>query len=112
MWAVLTRLEQSKHANLTLMQKLNRYTGSYEQPDERLMRSVEEKIDSPEGRKDDFRREIMNYIGAHPDEERLMRSVEEKIDIPEGRKDYFRRPAGCGNSLPPAHFAAQRAAED
>ncbi|HJZ56669.1 MAG TPA: serine protein kinase, partial [Gemmataceae bacterium] len=42
----------------------NRYTGNYEDPDERLMRSVEEKIDIPEGRKDDFRREIMNYIGA------------------------------------------------
>src|SRR5213079_3271114 len=37
----------------------NRYTGNYEEPDERLMRSVEEKIDIPEGRKDDFRREIM-----------------------------------------------------
>ncbi len=42
----------------------NRYTGNYEEPDERLMRSVEEKIDIPDGRKDDFRREIMNYIGA------------------------------------------------
>ncbi len=42
----------------------NRYTGDYGEPDERLMRSVEEKIDIPEGRKDDFRREIMNYIGA------------------------------------------------
>ena len=27
------------------------------------MRSVEEKIDIPESRKDDFRREIANYIG-------------------------------------------------
>jgi serine protein kinase len=42
----------------------NRYTGNYEEPDERLMRSIEEKIDIPDGRKDDFRREIMNYIGA------------------------------------------------
>src|SRR6187401_1452629 len=42
----------------------NRYTGNYEEPDERLMRSIEEKIDIPESRKDDFRREIMNYIGA------------------------------------------------
>jgi serine protein kinase len=42
----------------------NKYTGQYEQPDERLMRSIEEKIDIPESRKDDFRREIMNYIGA------------------------------------------------
>jgi len=32
--------------------------------DERLMRSIEEKIDISESRKDDFRREIMNYIGA------------------------------------------------
>ncbi len=42
----------------------NKYTGSYEEPDERLMRSIEEKIDIAESRKDDFRREIMNYIGA------------------------------------------------
>lgn len=42
----------------------NKFTGSYEEPDERLMRSIEEKIDIPESRKDDFRREIMNYIGA------------------------------------------------
>ncbi len=42
----------------------NKYTGLYEEPDERLMRSIEEKIDIPESRKDDFRREIMNYIGA------------------------------------------------
>ncbi len=42
----------------------NKFTGAYEEPDERLMRSIEEKIDIPESRKDDFRREIMNYIGA------------------------------------------------
>ena len=42
----------------------NTYTGQDEEPDERLMRSIEEKIDIPESRKDDFRREIMNYIGA------------------------------------------------
>jgi serine protein kinase len=42
----------------------NSYTGQYEEADERLMRSIEEKIDIPESRKDDFRREIMNYIGA------------------------------------------------
>ncbi len=42
----------------------NKYTGLYDEPDERLMRSIEEKIDIPESRKDDFRREIMNYIGA------------------------------------------------
>jgi serine protein kinase len=42
----------------------NPYTGQDEEPDERLMRSIEEKIEIPESRKDDFRREIMNYIGA------------------------------------------------
>ncbi len=42
----------------------NRYTGADEEPDERLMRSIEEKIDIPDSRKDDFRREIMNYIAA------------------------------------------------
>ena len=40
------------------------YTGAPEPPNERLMRSIEERIDIPESRKDDFRREIMNYIGA------------------------------------------------
>ncbi|MEZ6317304.1 MAG: hypothetical protein R3B49_00930 [Phycisphaerales bacterium] len=43
---------------------VNKYTGRDEEPDERLMRSIEEKIDIPDSRKDDFRQEIMNYIGA------------------------------------------------
>ena len=42
----------------------NKYTGQDEPPNEKLMRSIEEKIDIPESRKDDFRREIMNYVGA------------------------------------------------
>jgi serine protein kinase len=42
----------------------NQFTGMDEEPDERLMRSIEEKIEIPESRKEDFRREIMNYIGA------------------------------------------------
>ena len=42
----------------------DRFTREDVEPDERLMRSIEEKIDIPENRKDDFRREIMNYIGA------------------------------------------------
>ncbi len=66
----------------------NRYTGSYEDPDERLMRSVEEKIDIPDSRKDDFRREIMNYIGAlaidgkkfdYKTNERLQKALELKL---------------------------------
>ncbi len=42
----------------------NQYTGYDEEPDERLMRAIEEKIEIPESRKEDFRREVMNYIGA------------------------------------------------
>lgn len=42
----------------------NQYTGADDEPDERLMRAIEEKIEIPESRKEDFRREIMNYIGA------------------------------------------------
>jgi serine protein kinase len=40
------------------------YTGDTREPNERLMRSVEEKIDVSEALKDDFRREVMNYIAA------------------------------------------------
>ncbi|MFQ5766442.1 MAG: PrkA family serine protein kinase [Acidobacteriota bacterium] len=66
----------------------NKYTGQDEGPDERLMRSIEEKIDIPENRKDDFRREIMNYIGAlavegkkfnYRTNERLCKALELKL---------------------------------
>jgi serine protein kinase len=66
----------------------NKYTGQDEEPDERLMRSIEEKIEIPESRKDDFRREIMNYIGAlavdgktfdYKTNERLHRALELKL---------------------------------
>ena len=66
----------------------NKYTGQYEEPDERLMRAIEEKIDIPESRKDDFRREIMNYIGAlaiegktfnYKTNERLHKALELKL---------------------------------
>ncbi len=43
---------------------VNKFTGQPEEPDERLMRSIEEKIGVRDTRKEDFRREIMNYIGA------------------------------------------------
>lgn len=66
----------------------NPYTGAPEPPNERLMRSIEERIEIPESRKDDFRREIMNYIGAlalegrpftYKDNERLRRALELKL---------------------------------
>lgn len=42
----------------------NPFSGMDEEPDERLMRSIEEKMEVPESRKEDTRREVMNYIGA------------------------------------------------
>ena len=58
------------------------------------MRSIESKIDIPESRKDDFRREIMNYIGAlavegktfsYDTNERLHRALRtETVRRPEG----------------------------
>ncbi len=66
----------------------NKYTGQDEEPDERLMRSIEEKIDIPDSRKDDFRREVMNYIGAlalegrqfdYKTNERLHKALELKL---------------------------------
>jgi len=66
----------------------NKYTGEYEEPDERLMRSIEQKIDVADSRKDDFRREIMNYIGAlaiegktfdYKTNERLHKALELKL---------------------------------
>ncbi len=66
----------------------NPYTGTDDEPDERLMKSIEDKIEIPESRKDDFRREIMNYIGAlslegkkfdYKTNERLHRALELKL---------------------------------
>ena len=66
----------------------NSFTGEYEEPNERLMRSIEEKIDIPDARKDDFRRELMNYIAGlaldgktfdYTMNERLHRALELKL---------------------------------
>ncbi len=66
----------------------NPFTGMDEEADERLMRAIEEKIEIPESRKDDFRREIMNYIGAlsldgrkfdYKTNERLHKALELKL---------------------------------
>lgn len=42
----------------------NRYTGLDEEPDERLIRSVEGRADVPDAGKDAYRRGVMNCIGA------------------------------------------------
>jgi serine protein kinase len=82
----------------TLKEKVkNRYTGRDEEPDERLMRSIEEKIEIAEPRKDDFRREIMNFIGAlalegkkfsYDTNDRLRRALELKLF--EDKKDTIK----------------------
>jgi serine protein kinase len=48
----------------TTREKVLDAAGRERDPDERLMRSIESKIDIPEPRKDDFRHELMNYIAA------------------------------------------------
>lgn len=84
----------------------NKYTGEYEEPDERLMRSIEEKIDIPESRKDDFRREIMNYIGAlavdgkkfrYDTNQRLQKALELKLF--EDQKDSIKLTSLVSNVL-------------
>jgi serine protein kinase len=91
----------------TLKEKVkNRYTGRDEAPDERLMRAIEEKIDIPEARKDDFRGEIMNYIGAlaiegkkfgYETNDRLRRALEMKLF--EDQKDSIKLSSFVSNVI-------------
>ncbi|MDH5673771.1 MAG: serine protein kinase [Myxococcales bacterium] len=91
----------------TLKEKVkNKYTGRDEAPDERLMRSIEEKIDISENRKDDFRREIMNYIGAlaiegkkftYDTNDRLRRALEMKLF--EDQKDSIKLSSFVSNVI-------------
>ncbi|MEM9188798.1 MAG: serine protein kinase [Myxococcota bacterium] len=84
----------------------NPYTGRDEEPDERLMRSIEEKIDIPDSRKEDFRREIMNYIGAlaiegkkfeYDTNDRLRRALEMKLF--EDQKDSIKLSSFVSNVI-------------
>ena len=86
----------------------NPYTGEAEPPNERMMRAVEEKVEIPDSRKDDFRREIMNYIGAlalegkrftYRDNERLRRALEMKLF--EDQKDSIRLSALLSGTVDP-----------
>ncbi|MEZ4254884.1 MAG: serine protein kinase [Polyangiales bacterium] len=91
----------------TLKEKVkNPYTGRDEEPDERLMRSIEEKIDIADSRKDDFRREIMNYIGAlaiegkkftYDTNDRLRRALEMKLF--EDQKDSIKLSSFVSNVI-------------
>ncbi|WP_324758484.1 PrkA family serine protein kinase [Haloarcula sp. GH36] len=63
-------------------------TGRQQEPDEQFLRSVEEKLNLPEDRKDDFRQEVSNWVSRraregdtfHPqDNDRLRRALERKL---------------------------------
>jgi len=63
-------------------------TGHMTEPDEKFLRSVEEKLDIPSNRKDDFRQEVSNWVSRRTREgksfeptnnERLQRALEKKI---------------------------------
>lgn len=66
----------------------NPITGRDESPNEKLMRSIEEKINVSTNMKDDFRREIMNYMGSlaakgktfsYNSNEQLNKALEKKL---------------------------------
>jgi serine protein kinase len=110
--AAIKRLSANYIDNIkayTQKQKVrNPYTGQDEPPDERLMRSIEEKIEIPESRKDDFRREIMNYIGAlaidgktfsWDSNDRLRRALELKLF--EDQKDSIKLTSLVSNVIDP-----------
>jgi len=63
-------------------------TGQEQEPDESFLRAVEEKLDIPEDRKDDFRQEVSNWVSRRAregepfdpqDNERLRRALERKL---------------------------------
>ncbi|WP_267640144.1 PrkA family serine protein kinase [Haloarchaeobius amylolyticus] len=63
-------------------------TGRDQEPDEKFMRSIEENLDIPEDRKDDFRQEVSNWVSRRAregttfnpqDNERLRRALERKL---------------------------------
>jgi serine protein kinase len=63
-------------------------TGREQEPDETFLRSVEEKLNLPEDRKDDFRQEVANWVSRRAregetfdpqDNDRLRRALERKL---------------------------------
>ncbi len=63
-------------------------TGREQEPDEKFLRSVEEKLSIPEDRKDDFRQEVSNWVSRRAregtsfnpqDNDRLRRALERKL---------------------------------
>src|SRR5262249_42564838 len=81
---------------VTLREPVLDPAGHASAPDERLMRAIEEKIEIPDSRKDDFRAELMNFIAGVQREgrtfewrenKRLARALEHKMF--EDRRDVI-----------------------
>ena len=93
----------------TTREKVIDAAGRERDPDERLMRSIETKIDIPESRKDDFRHELMNYIAAlhiegktfdYRQNKRLTRALELKLF--EDRRDTIQLTSLVSTVVDPA----------
>ncbi len=92
----------------TTREKVIGADGTSHAPDERLMRSIEDMIDVPEARKDDFRHELMNYIAVvhlegrtfdYRENRRLTRALELKLF--EDHKDSIQLTSLVSNVVDP-----------
>ncbi|HIG88285.1 MAG TPA: serine protein kinase [Planctomycetes bacterium] len=92
----------------TTREKVISGDGTSHAPDERLMRSIEDMIDVPEVRKDDFRHELMNYIAVvhlegrtfdYRENRRLTRALELKLF--EDHKDSIQLTSLVSNVVDP-----------
>ncbi len=92
----------------TTAEKVPAGAGAGLDPNERLMRAIEEKIEIPESRKDDFRHELMNYIAVvhlegrtfdYRENERLTRALELKMF--EDRRDSIQLTSLVSNVVDP-----------
>jgi len=84
------------------------FTNSEVPPNEELMRSIEEKIEIPDSRKDDFRREVMHYIGRaanrgenfnYKDNARLYKALQLKLF--EDQKDSIKLSSLVSKTMDP-----------
>lgn len=87
----------------------DKITGKDQEPNEKLMREIESKIGIPEDRKDDFRSEIMKYIGnlaldnkkfEYDSNERLLKAFELKLF--EDQKDTIKLQSLVSGSVVPS----------
>jgi serine protein kinase len=95
--------------SFTTRSPLHDGSGRTVEPDERLMRAIEEKAGVPESRKDDFRHEVMNYIAAlhiegktfdYRRNPRLRRALEQKLF--EDQRDAVQLTAMVSSVVDPA----------